>query len=159
MGDAADRELSWQEFLELWERLLEDSGDPGTVVVVEGEHDREALRRLGVDGRIVPLHHGRRLPRVARDLAVSARRVIILTDWDTEGGHFARKLGELLAADDVDVDLDLRKRLARALRSELTHLEGLYGWARRNAERRGAPLEHFHPLGRLADGLAPRVRE
>ena len=145
MGDATDREAIWGSFLELWERLIGDSAEPGTVIVVEGERDRQALRRLGVPGPIVPLHHGRRLPGVARELGESATRVILLTDWDTEGGHLAQRLRELLEAGPTEVDLDLRRRLARALHGELVHVEGLYGWARRNAERHGAPLEHFQP--------------
>jgi 5S rRNA maturation endonuclease (ribonuclease M5) len=76
--------------------------------------------------------------------------VVVLTDWDVEGGHLARKLREFLEADQLEFDLDFRRRLSVALRGEVAHIEGLAGWARRSAERAGAPLEHF--LGLMAEG-------
>ncbi|MCI4344563.1 MAG: hypothetical protein L3J87_02935, partial [Thermoplasmata archaeon] len=69
--------------------------------------------------------------------------VVVLTDWDTEGGHLAQKLREFLEAERLTFDLDFRRRLARVLRGEVAHVEGLAGWARRTAEREGAPLDHF----------------
>lgn len=142
----------WADFLELWEMLVLDSIEPGTVIVVEGERDVQSLRRLGVEGRVLPLHRGQRLAALARELGEHARRAILLTDWDTEGGHLAYRLRDLLAAGPVEVDLDLRRRLARCLHGEVVHVEGLFRWAQRHAEREGAPLDHFRP--RVSDGSA-----
>src|SRR5579871_1492431 len=137
------RDAAWTEFLDLWDRLLEESETPGTALVVEGETDVRALRRLGVDGRIVPLHRGQRLPRIARDLAASSTRVVLLFDWDLQGGRWTRRLRELLESGPLEVDTDLRRRFAAVLHGEIVHVEGLYGWARRMAENHGGPLEHF----------------
>jgi|SRR5580693_6439137 5S rRNA maturation endonuclease (ribonuclease M5) len=155
MARTADRDATWEDFLGLWERLLEESADPRTAIVVEGENDVRSLRRIGIDGRIIPIHRGQRLAAVARHLDIVADRVILFTDWDTEGGHLARSLGELLEAGRIEVDTDLRRRFARLLHGELVHVEGLYGWARRMAERQGAPLEHFRPMV----PVVPDVRE
>jgi 5S rRNA maturation endonuclease (ribonuclease M5) len=133
------------DFLRLWERLCGDSAVPGTVVVVEGERDRASLRKLGLPGTIVKLHHGSALSGTAQDLVGRSRRVIVLTDWDTEGGHLAQRLREFLEAESLVLDLDYRRRLARIVRGELVHVEGLYGWARRLAERSGHPLEELLP--------------
>jgi 5S rRNA maturation endonuclease (ribonuclease M5) len=141
MPRAADADDPFDDFVELWRRLRADADDPATVVVVEGARDRRALRRLGLTGRIAAVHRGRSLAGTAQALVGSSRRVILLTDWDTEGGHFAQRLREFLAADRVTLDLEYRRRLARILRGELVHVEGLHGWARRQAERRGATLE------------------
>ncbi|MGI0129316.1 MAG: toprim domain-containing protein [Thermoplasmata archaeon] len=130
-------------FLRLWERLRAESRQPGTVVVVEGERDRRSLRRLGLPGTIVTVHHGRALAGTAHDLVGHSRRVIVLTDWDTEGGHLARRLKEFLEAERLVLDLEYRRRLARIVRGELVHVEGLYGWVRRIAERNGRPLEEL----------------
>lgn len=145
MGIKAEQDEAWDQFLGIWEELLETGDEPRTIVVVEGERDRDALRKLGVEGRIVPLHQGRRITAVARELSELADRVVLLTDWDEEGGLFAQRFRELLEPGDASVDLDLRRRLARCVRGELVHVEGLFGWARRNAERHGATLEHFRP--------------
>ncbi len=145
MRRALAADSNWAEFRELWEILLLESEDPQTVLVVEGERDVRSLRRLGLDGRVVPLHRGQRLPAVAKELLESARRAVLLTDWDPEGGHLARRLRELLEAGPIEVDLDLRRRLARCLRGEVVHVEGLYAWARRSAEREGGTLDELRP--------------
>ena len=133
----------WEEFLELWEEFLVDANAPSTVTVVEGDRDRRSLHRLGVTGRVVLFHSGRGLSHLTRTLTDPGRRVVVLTDWDREGGHLAHRLTELLVAEGVQVDSEFRRRLARAVRGEVAHVEGLAGWARRAAERAGAPLDHW----------------
>jgi 5S rRNA maturation endonuclease (ribonuclease M5) len=133
----------FEEFLDLWRTLQTESRVKGTAILVEGERDRQSLRRLGILGPIVLVHQGRSLARTAHELATSGKRVIILTDWDVEGGHLAQRLRLLLEAGSLSVDLEQRRRMARALRGEVVHVEGLARWARRNAERLGASLDHF----------------
>ncbi|HEV2429240.1 MAG TPA: toprim domain-containing protein [Thermoplasmata archaeon] len=133
----------WEEFVRLWSGFLDESRSPGTRTVVEGDRDRAALRRLGVTGTIVLVHQGRRLASTSQRLLEGADRVIVLTDWDLEGGQIARRLADFLKGGPVELDLEWRRRLARVLRGELVHVEGLFGWARRMAERSGAPLDHF----------------
>jgi 5S rRNA maturation endonuclease (ribonuclease M5) len=141
--DGHDPAETLSEFLVLWERLRAESEAPGTVVVVEGDRDRTALRRLRIRGRILKVHRGRTLAGTAHDLVGASRRVVVLTDWDAEGGHLARRLKEFLEAERLELDLEYRRRLARIVRGELVHVEGLYGWARRLAERAGQPLEEM----------------
>ncbi len=133
----------FERFIELWGRLLGEADGGTTVLVVEGERDRRALRSLGWDGPIALLHRGRPISATASGLVAARGKVIVLTDWDVEGGHLARRLRDFLSAEHVELDLDYRRRLARILRGELTHVEGLFGWARRQAERRGEPLERI----------------
>lgn len=146
MREGGDVSGVLEEFLEVWDRLRTASVEAGTVVVVEGERDRRALRRLGLTGPVVLVHRGDSLSTTAHQLAQRSRHVIVLTDWDREGGQLARRLKEFLEAEPLDLDLEFRRRLARILRGELVHVEGLHGWVRRLAERQGATLDHF--LGR-----------
>jgi 5S rRNA maturation endonuclease (ribonuclease M5) len=134
---------AWPEFLKLWERVRSESEQPGTVVVVEGERDRTALRRLGVRGPIALVHRGQRMGALAQALASEWRRVVVLTDWDGEGGQIAHRLVTFLESGALEFDVDLRRRLALILKGEVRHVEGLYSWARRTAESAGAPLDHF----------------
>jgi len=140
-GRAASDSL--EEFVRLWEKLRAESAEPGTVVVVEGERDRYSLRRLGLPGSVVTVHRGRALSGTAHELVGRSRRVIVLTDWDTEGGHLAQRLREFLEAERLSLDLDYRRRIARIVRGELVHVEGLYGWARRLAERNGRSIDEL----------------
>jgi 5S rRNA maturation endonuclease (ribonuclease M5) len=143
MRNGHDPYAMLEEFVALWERLRSESAEDGTVVVVEGERDRASLRRLGLPGPIVKVHRGRALSGTAHDLVGRSRRVIVLTDWDTEGGHLAQRLREFLGAERLDLNLEYRRRLARIVRGELVHVEGLHGWARRLAERNGHSLDEL----------------
>jgi 5S rRNA maturation endonuclease (ribonuclease M5) len=139
---SAERE-NWPEFLRLWENLRYESEQPRTVVLVEGERDRAALRNLGVRGPILLVHNGKPLSVLADHLSRDGRRVIILTDWDREGGHLAHRLADLFSGAQIHLDLEFRRRLARILQGEVVHVEGLGRWARRVAEEQGAPLDHW----------------
>jgi len=141
-----DPAVAFEEFVDLWQTLLAEGRRPGTTVVVEGERDRRSLRRMGWAGEIAVVHRGRTIAATAQSLVEGSRRVIVLTDWDVAGGTFARRLREFLSAERVELDLEYRRRLAHLLRGELAHVEGLYGWARRSAERYGVPFD------RVVDG-------
>ena len=141
MPGEVERSRAWEEFLPLWSRLVDATNSDGWIVVVEGVRDVRSLRRLGVRGTIVAVHHGRTLSELAHELARHDRPVIILTDWDTEGGHLARRIREFLEASGGRFDLDYRRRLARVVRGEVVHVEGLAGWAHRTAERNGATFD------------------
>jgi len=143
MRDGSDSDAALEEFLELWDKLRTESEQNGAVVVVEGERDRRSLRRLGLEGSIVLVHRGLTLSATAQRLLAHGRRVVVLTDWDGEGGQLARRLREFLEAEQVPLDLEYRRRLARVLRGEVAHVEGLYGWARRLAERQGRSIDQL----------------
>ncbi|HXW67616.1 MAG TPA: toprim domain-containing protein [Thermoplasmata archaeon] len=148
MRNERDPAAMLEAFVALWQELRTESARAGTVLVVEGDRDRSSLRRLGIPGTIVKVHRGRPLAGTAHDLVGAARRVIVLTDWDTEGGHLAQRLREFLEADAAALDLEYRRRLARIVRGELVHVEGLHGWARRLAERSGLSLDELlGPVG------------
>ncbi len=153
MRESRNGDRALEEFLDLWGRFKSESESSGAVVVVEGERDRRALRRLGLEGPILLVHRGETLAQTAYRLVGPGRRVIVLTDWDGEGGQFARRLKELLGAERVELDLEYRRRFARILRGELVHVEGLYNWARRLSERQGMALEQR--LAATADGTGP----
>jgi 5S rRNA maturation endonuclease (ribonuclease M5) len=141
MTKGSDAAATLADFVALWQKFRAECATPGTIVVVEGERDRRSVARLGLPAPIFVLHGGRTLARTASELVRRGRRVVVLTDWDTEGGHLAHRLSEFLEAEPLALDLETRRRMARILRGEVVHVEGLYGWARRLAESEGDTLE------------------
>ncbi len=131
----------FEAFLQLWARLGLEARRPGTVILVEGERDRASLRRLGIDGEVQTLHSGRTLADRVQELADRHGRVIVLTDWDRQGGRLARRLQEYGEGGRPKIDLLLRRDLATLLRSEVVHVEGLATWATRQAETFHRSLE------------------
>ncbi|MGP8072897.1 MAG: toprim domain-containing protein [Thermoplasmata archaeon] len=158
MRNGNDPAVTLDEFVELWQRLRIASAEPGTVVLVEGERDRRSVQRLGLTGPVLTVHRGRTLSETAQNLLHKASRVVILTDWDTEGGHLAHRLTEFLQPERLHLDLETRRRLARVLRGELVHVEGLYGWARRLAESEGDTIEQRLDAGEEPEGGGSPLR-
>ena len=66
-------------------------------ILVEGEKDVAALRRLGVTGVILTVHAGRPLVDVCDRIANTYSEVIVLTDWDKKGGRLCRAIEKNLS--------------------------------------------------------------
>ena len=66
-------------------------------ILVEGEKDVAALRRLGVTGMILTVHAGRPLVDVCDRIAATHDEVIVLTDWDKKGGRLSRAIEKNLS--------------------------------------------------------------
>jgi 5S rRNA maturation endonuclease (ribonuclease M5) len=142
--ETVDRRVeAWDEFRELWRELLDAVNDGGGSVLVEGPKDRLSVRALGMRAPVHEVNQGQPISEIAHRLERTGGRLIVLTDWDRAGGRLAQKVKEQLAEGPVRVDLEFRRRLARALRGEVVHVEGLAGWARRLAESDGATLEEL----------------
>lgn len=138
-GQQPERER-WEEFVAEWNRLADACARSGSVILVEGEKDRRALVRLGLTSPIALVHQGQRLPALAQRLTDRYSRAVVLTDWDRKGGQLAERLTELLGGAGVAIDRDVRQRLARVLRGEVVHVEGLFRWATHLAESVGATV-------------------
>lgn len=102
-------------WLDPWEReildILERMDESVDAVVVEGPNDTEALRRAGVETKILECTRCSRLYRVSDRL--SWHSVAILTDFDEHGRHLNGRLRELLS--DRDVELRWRRELGLVL--------------------------------------------
>jgi 5S rRNA maturation endonuclease (ribonuclease M5) len=82
-----------------------------TPILVEGNRDTAALRRLGIDGEIIVYNAGQPLGATADRLARKHKRIIVLFDWDRTGGHLVRRLVEHVHAQ-IELDLSYRKEFA-----------------------------------------------
>ena len=61
-------------------------------VVVEGEKDETALRKLGLEGTIIVIQRGKRISALCDFIAENYKEIIILTDWDRKGWQLYRKI-------------------------------------------------------------------
>jgi 5S rRNA maturation endonuclease (ribonuclease M5) len=109
---------------ELWRIVRELVRLSETVpIVVEGKRDVEALRRLGVEGRIVALHRGKSLYEVARELD-REEAVVLLLDWDTRGERLLEGLTRHLETD-WESHSGLRRRLRELAGDSVVEVEHL----------------------------------
>jgi len=79
-----DRKKSLEELEKVLSELIEENKK--IPIIVEGEKDILALRRLGIIGEIISLNKGINLIVFSDNIANKFKDVIILTDWDRRGG-------------------------------------------------------------------------
>ncbi|MFH0870835.1 MAG: hypothetical protein V1866_07320 [archaeon] len=120
MRKDAELKKTIDEFIELTEKYKD------TLIIVEGVNDRRALTELGFS-RIMTLNR----PLYAVVESIEEKRVVILTDLDSEGKKLYRKLKSTLSERGIFVDDKLRNLLSK---TELKQIEGLGGYLKRFAE-------------------------
>jgi 5S rRNA maturation endonuclease (ribonuclease M5) len=109
--------------------------------VVEGDSDKEALKKLGLED-IVPLN-GKPLFKVASSLAKRTDRVLVLTDFDKEGNEIARKLNSWFTSFGTVPQSKLRGKIKKTVtRDGVSQIENLkpenYG-----VEEKSQSFEYF----------------
>ena len=137
--------LSPEERLEQLEKIFEELEDlsESTPIIVEGNRDVAALRRLGITKNVTALHRGDTIFAFTEEIAKRHRKAVILTDWDRRGGLLARMLREALAANGVAANHTLRARIVILSKKEIKDIESMPTFiARLKASTAGQPM---HP--------------
>ncbi len=110
-------------------------GDYGVdFILVEGTRDVDALRCLGVTTPIdVFSHVGHAEHDIAAHISAKTRCVLVLTDFDEKGVSLARRITELLAAEGVQVQAELRRKIGCLMEVlGLKTVESLDNWEEKN---------------------------
>lgn len=116
-------------------RAIEDlkfRAKEGWVIVVEGVKDRDALRKIGIEGEIVVFSGFLSTAEKLRD-----KKVIILTDYDERGDKIERGLQRALLAYGKTADVELRRRIFGQIKKEVTKVEELHSYIMREGEGYG----------------------
>ena len=117
---------------EIW-RVLEDLKmrmTEGTLVIVEGQKDVESLRRIGADGKILPVKaSGRSLLAALREIERwRSKEVILLMDFDRRGRELTMRIARNLEMMKVKPDLTFWRRLLSLLGRDVKDIESLAGY-------------------------------
>ena len=94
-------------------------------VIVEGEKDIEALKKLGLTGKIISLNSGSSLIDFCDKIAREYKDIIILTDWDKKGGFLCSTIRRNLQGR-VFCNTYYREVFAKC--SMIKTVEGLPSW-------------------------------
>jgi 5S rRNA maturation endonuclease (ribonuclease M5) len=133
---------SFHDFLKALARLQQKVTNDRATVLVEGERDAESLISLGIPREaILVLNRGKSLVAVVEMMSAAHRPVVLLTDWDRKGAELCRRLSTLFHGTGLDVDLDTRRRFAKALKGEVTEVEDIHGWAERSSRQLEEPIQ------------------
>lgn len=112
-----------EELEELLEMLQEDNKN--IPIIVEGEKDINALRKLGLTGEIIGFNKGQSVSNFCDSIAQNHRKIILLTDWDWRGGRLGNAIKKHL---ENRVDCNMTYRQLFAQRCMCRTVEGIPSW-------------------------------
>ena len=118
-----DYKKSMEDFKKILDELREENKK--APIIVEGEKDVEALRKLDIKGEITQVNSGRSLIDFCDFIASKYTDVIILTDWDRKGGYLCHTIVKNLQGR-VNCNMYFREFIAK--NATIKTLEGLPSW-------------------------------
>lgn len=126
--------MDFKKSLEDIEKMLLDlqEDNKNIPILVEGDKDILALRRLGINGEIISINTGKSLSDFCDSLARKYKNIIILTDWDRRGGHLGHTIRKNLEG---RVNCNMRYREFFARHSMIRTVEGLPSWIQTMKEK------------------------
>lgn len=119
--------MDYKNSLEEIEKMILDLRDENKniPILVEGDRDILALRKLGLRGEIISINKGKSLPDFCDSLAREYKDIIILTDWDRRGGHLGHTIRKNLEG---RINCNMRYREFFAKNATIRTVEGLPSW-------------------------------
>ena len=119
--------MDYRKTLDDLTKLLEELQQENQTIpiIVEGIHDKNALKKLGITGTIIPLNKGLPIANFCDQISTKYTKVILLTDWDRKGGHLLRILYQNLEGR-ININIEYRKSIAKLSLSRT--IEGLPSW-------------------------------
>jgi len=113
--------------LEELEELLTDLREENKTVpiIVEGEKDIIALRRLEMTGEIIRFNTGQSVSDFCDSIAQKYQKIILLTDWDWRGGRLGSSIKKHL---ENRVECNMSYRQIFAHRCTCRTVEGIPTW-------------------------------
>lgn len=108
--------------------MLNEESDRGSVIVVEGRRDAEALSSIGFTGSPAVFHNFKGVADFV-DSHHSRKKIILLLDMDRTGRHLTGRLVSQLQARRNSVDLFYKRALARITKGKVRHVEDLANYA------------------------------
>lgn len=111
--------------------MLNEESENGSVIVVEGRRDAEALSRIGFTGSAAVFHNFKGIADFLDCHDDADRKIILLLDMDRTGKHLTSRLISQLQSRRHNVSLFYKKRLARITYGKIRHVEDLVSYAPR----------------------------
>ena len=116
--------------LEKFVEFLNHESKTGSIVVVEGKRDLEALRSIGFNGDIVVFHNFRGISEFVHHLTIRNRKIILLLDMDRKGKLLTSKILKHLNSSFHHDYLQTKRRLAQITKSRIKHIEELKSFSK-----------------------------
>jgi len=115
-----------EQLSRLLEKLTSESAK-GVLIVVEGQNDVRALRKLSIEGRVISAKSSGKsfLDVLAEIERRKIREVILLLDFDRRGVEWTKRLKEHLEKTRIKPDTNFWSQLYGLVGRDLKDIEGL----------------------------------
>jgi len=115
------------QILEELEELLDELREENKTIpiIVEGDKDIAALRKLELTGTIIRFNKGQSVSDFCDEVAQKHQRIIILTDWDWRGGRLGSSIKKHLE-NRVECIMSYRQMFSK--RCACRTVEGIPSW-------------------------------
>src|SRR5215211_6465325 len=111
--------------------MLNEEFERGSVIVVEGRRDAEALSRVGFTGNPAVFHHFKGIADFVDNHDSIGKKIILLLDMDRTGKYLTSRLLSQLQSSRHSVNLSYKRALARITNGKVRHVEDLIIYAPR----------------------------
>lgn len=109
--------------------MLNEEAEYGSVIVVEGKRDVEALNRIGFNGNLTILNHFKGITDFVDNHCHIRKKIILLLDMDRTGKRLTSKLVSQLQHKGNNVNLFYKKALAKITNGKIRQVEELAAYA------------------------------
>ncbi|MEM4258531.1 MAG: hypothetical protein QXL17_05200 [Candidatus Thermoplasmatota archaeon] len=119
--------MNYKETIDILEKNIEELIEENKTIpiIVEGEKDIVALRKLGIIGVIIQINRGLSITAFCDKLTQRYTSIILLTDWDEKGGKLFSMIKKNLKG---RVECITRYRDVFAMHVSVRTIEGLPSW-------------------------------
>lgn len=104
---------------------LNEESERGSVVVVEGKRDAEALCSVGFKGVPALFHRFKGISDFVDNHDSPERKIILLLDMDRTGKYLTSRLASQLQFRHRNVNLSYKRALSRITNGKIRHVEDL----------------------------------
>lgn len=111
--------------------MLNEESEKGSVIVVEGKRDAEALSKVGFTGSPVVFHRFRGIFDFLDSHDSTGNKIILLLDMDRTGKYLTSRLASQLQFRRHNVSLSYKRTLAKITNGKVRHVEDLVTYAPR----------------------------
>src|ERR671932_1423690 len=105
--------------------MLNEESENGSVIVVEGKRDVEALNRVGFNGNLTVFNHFKGVTDFVDNHYQTRNKIILLLDMDRTGKYLTSRLLRQLQYKGNNVSLSYKKALAKISNGKIRHIEDL----------------------------------
>ncbi|MGH9911848.1 MAG: toprim domain-containing protein [Nitrososphaeraceae archaeon] len=104
---------------------LNHESENGSIIVVEGKRDSEALTKLGFVGKVTVFNRFKGILDFVDSHQMTDRKIILLLDMDRTGKYLTSRLVSLLQPRGNNVNLAYKKKLCEITNGKVRHVEDI----------------------------------